>query len=80
MSTKHWLPAKDWRQGSKDVLKKLREMRAVAEQGDYESAHAIEREILLGVLRRIAGGANDPEFLARKALLTTREKFPRWMA
>lgn len=45
-----------------------------------EGAHTLEDALYLDVLRAIADGAENPEELAREALLAAEIMFPRWCA
>lgn len=61
------------------IDERLANLRDVGDS-DPEAAHALEDDLWEDVLRAIAAGADEPEKLAREALLTQEVKFPRWYA
>ena len=64
-----------------DVRKVVATVRAQAEAGDNEAAHAIEDGLHQSVLRAIAEGrCADPAACAAAALETRRIEFARWYA
>ncbi|MFW0909667.1 hypothetical protein [Bacillus altitudinis] len=61
-----------------DVMKRVEDIRQVAEAEDDETAHGMEDELYIDVLGAIVNGADDPEKLAAEALKTLEIEFSRW--
>ncbi|MEK5298667.1 hypothetical protein [Bacillus sp. FSL R5-0659] len=62
-----------------DVMKRVEDIRQVAEAEDDETAHGMEDELYTEVLKAIANGADNPEKLAAEALKTEKIEFYRWL-
>ncbi|WP_303985888.1 hypothetical protein [Niallia circulans] len=61
-----------------DVMKRVEDIRQVAEAEDDETAHGMEDELYAEVLKAIANGVDNPEKLATEALKTLEIEFSRW--
>jgi hypothetical protein len=65
---------------TRDVEARVREVRDMAERGDFEMAHSLEDQLYADVLEAIADGYADTAALASEALLTKEIEFDRWFA
>jgi len=65
----------------KDVKAVIADIKHAADSGDYETAHELEDNLYVSVLRAIAKGmVIDPSTCAKEALKTQRLKFARFTA
>jgi hypothetical protein len=62
------------------VRKSVAEVRRVVDTGDFEKAHGLERNVLLGALEAIASSNAQAGYIAAEALTVTEIDYPRWMA
>lgn len=63
-----------------EVRRAVDAVRATVATGDYEKAHGLERDLLLGALEAIAGANAQAGYIAAEALTVTAIEYPRWMA
>jgi len=60
-----------------DIEERIKKIRAVAPEKD-SSAHVLEDELFLDVLKAIAAGAKNPKELAAAAIVSADLEINRW--